>query len=423
MSVIAVIGLQWGDEGKGKIVDWLAADASHVARFQGGHNAGHTLVVHGKKTALHLLPSGILHQGVHCYIGTGVVVSPVDLLDEIKTISDGGVQFQNRFFVSAAAALVLPYHVLLDQQRDCGQNIGTTQRGIGPAHEDKIARRAIRLYDLYNGKGRDKLVENLEYYNHLLNLPNKLQADELWQPLQEQAEELRPFIYDNIGEILATAKQANDHILLEGAQGIMLDIEQGTYPFATSAQCLPAAAAGGLSVDLSPTVIGATKAYTTRVGNGPFPTELHNEDGELLARLGEEVGATTGRERRCGWLDIPMLRHALRVSGCSRLALTKLDILSAFSEIPICTHYTLGDKILQSPPADAEALSRCCPQYETIPGWKGESIANIADDAQLPKAARAYIARIEELTKATIDIISTSPERESTIVRRHPFTD
>lgn len=420
MNTLAVVGLQWGDEGKGKIVDWLAAAAAHVARFQGGHNAGHTLVVNGQKTTLHLLPSGVLHPGAKCYIGGGVVVSPSALLEEMATIEQNGIALHGRFFVADSAALVLPYHTLLDRKRETvANNIGTTLRGIGPAHEDKTARRAIRIYDLYNGQGRAKLNTNAALYSQLLG--EKIDADALWRDLQQQAEQLRPYLCNNIGARLAAARARNETVLLEGAQAIMLDIEQGTYPFVTSAQCLPAAAAGGLGAELSPAVLGVSKAYATRVGNGPFPTELQNETGAKLAHIGEEVGATTGRNRRCGWLDVPMLRHAILVSGCRRIALTKLDVLDCLEEISLCVNYDLDGEITAVPPADPYALARCRPIYETLPGWKGQNTASIREESQLPPAASRYIAYIAELTGASVDVISTGAAREDAIVRRHPF--
>ncbi|MGI9298420.1 MAG: adenylosuccinate synthase [Gammaproteobacteria bacterium] len=421
MTALAVVGLQWGDEGKGKIVDYLAGGAMHVARFQGGHNAGHTLVVNGEKTALHLLPSGVLHPGAKCYIGGGVVVSPAAFLEETATLAAKGIALRGRLFVADSAALVLPHHVLLDRRRETGANtIGTTLLGIGPAHEDKTARRAIRIYDLYNGEGREKLQNNIALYSEWLG--ETLDADAVWEDLRRRAAELRPFVCGDIGARLAAARARGETVLLEGAQAVMLDIEQGTYPFVTSAQCLPAAAAGGLGAELSPAVLGVSKAYATRVGNGPFPTELRDDDaGRRLSRVGEEFGATTGRCRRCGWLDIPMLRHAILVGGCRRLALTKLDVLDDFDEIPLCVNYDLDGAIVASPPADPCALARCRPIYETLPGWRGRRAAGIRDDSQLPPAARRYIGRIEELTGASAEVISTGAARDDTIVRRDPF--
>lgn len=441
MSVVAIIGLQWGDEGKGKIVDWLSSQAVHVARFQGGHNAGHTLIVGGKQTILHLLPSGILHAGVKCYIGGGVVVSPTALLAEMKTLGARGVSLLNRFYLSHSAALVMPHHAIIDEIRENeagGRNIGTTRLGIGPAHEDKTGRRAVRLYDLYNGAGRDKLEQCIKISGLATTEETKpaksakssktktktskaLDVDALWKELQLQARQLRPFVTSNVGELLYAAKERGESILLEGAQGVMLDIEQGTYPFVTSAQCLPAAAASGLGVELSPQVLGVTKAYTTRVGNGPFPTQADDDNAAKLSKLGGEVGATTGRQRRCGWLDLPMLRHALRVTGCERLALTKLDVLDSFAEIPVCTAYELDGERIHLPPLDPLALERCKPVYENLPGWRGKTTAGLTDEKSLPPKALKYINTIEKDLNVSVDIISTSPDREASIVRRHPF--
>ena len=419
MTVAAVVGLQWGDEGKGKIVDMLAAEARHVARFQGGHNAGHTLVAGGKKTALHLLPSGVLRRRARCYIGGGVVVPPDSLLEEIAGLPNPGA-LRGRLFVSSSAALVLPYHVLMDRQNESGENgIGTTLRGIGPAHEDKTARRALRIYDLYNGAGRKKLAANAALY--AARLQTKINPDAVWTRLQKQAAQLRPYVCADVGERLAAAKRRGENIVLEGAQGVMLDVEQGTYPFTTSAQCLPAAAAGGIGAELAPQILGVCKAYATRVGNGPFPTELHNGAGAKIAADGEEFGATTGRPRRCGWLDIPMLRHAVLVSGCKRIALTKLDVLDGLDEIPLCTGYVLDGKTVLTPPADPAALSRCRPVYETMPGWGGKKTANVREYSKLPAAARRYLARIARLLGVRLDVVSTGAARETAVVRRHPL--
>jgi adenylosuccinate synthase len=423
MSVVVAIGMQWGDEGKGKIVDWLATSAAHVARFQGGHNAGHTLIVGGRKTTLHLLPSGILHPQVDCYIGNGVVVSPTALLEEIDEMKASGIHFDGRFFVSNMAALILPHHVLLDHAREKQHSIGTTLRGIGPAHEDKIARRAMRLYDLYNGTGYDKLATLTALYQHFLK-PHGMQPpplEETWETLQQQASRLLPYVKDDIGERLDVARKRGEHVLLEGAQGAMLDIEQGTYPHTTSAQCLAAASASGLGVQLCPHVLGIIKAYATRVGEGPFPTELHDDTGAAIATTGGEIGATTGRARRCGWLDIPMLRHTLRLNDCTRLALTKLDVFDGMAEIKLCAAYELDGQKRQTPPSDPLALARCQPIYETFSGWPQESTSNVSDEKSLPAATCNYVRRIEELTGAQVEIISTGPERNATIVRRHPF--
>lgn len=424
MSVVAVVGLQWGDEGKGKIVDLLSVRARCVARFQGGHNAGHTLVVNGKKTTLHLIPSGALRENARCYIGAGVVVSPSALLEEIGKLRAAGLRPDLR--VSAAAALALPHHAALDQAREKRRKIGTTLRGIGPAHEDKIARRAVRVCDLYNGQGRAKLLENVDFYNHILSrdaVP-PLDGDAIWKELRERAGEMREFVCDDVGGELAEAKARGENILLEGAQGAMLDVEQGAYPFVTSAGCLVGSHAAGLGADLSPVLpLGITKAYATRVGAGPFPSELHDGAGEQLAEAGVEFGSTTGRPRRCGWLDVPALRRALRLNGCRDLAVTKLDVLDGMDEVKICVAYELDGACVSGFPADSSALSRCGMICETLPGWPGESAAGARKESDLPENARRYLARIEELTGASVAMISAGAERDDIIFRRPVFSE
>lgn len=421
MSVVAVVGLQWGDEGKGKIVELLAGDAAHVARFQGGHNAGHTVIHNNRKTILHLLPSGILRTRPKCYIGGGVVVSPGDLLKEISSVSSLKLtkdDLQRRLFIADNASLILPHYARIDAMRDDKENIGTTRRGIGPAYEDRAGRRGLRMYDLYNGDGAEKFSANRAFYAGLLSADAPPQAETValpqaaWAELCKQGELLRPYVCDNIGERLANAAAAGENILLEGAQGAMLDIEQGTYPYTTSSSCLAAAAAGGLGADLSPEVLGIVKSYCTRVGNGPFPTELNDAAGEQLSERGGEVGATTGRPRRCGWLDIPLLRHAVRINRCRRLAVTKLDVLDKMNEIKLCVAYELNGEKRHLPPADPAALAQCTPIYETFPGWK-QPTADIKNAKDLPPEAIDYLRRVEELTKTHINIISTGAERES----------
>ncbi len=423
ITTAAIIGLQWGDEGKGKIVDCLAEMASHVARFQGGHNAGHTLIVDGKKHVLHLLPSGILHPKAKCYIGNGVVVSPPDLQKEISILEAQGFDILNRLFVASNATLILPYHIALDNAREVKGQIGTTKRGIGPAHEDKIGRRAIRFYDLYNGNCAALLTTNIQYYNHLLAYHGVAPLDEkrIYDDLCQQAEALAPYLCDNIADRLENAKNQQDVILLEGAQGTLLDIEQGTYPYATSASCLVAASVSGLGIDLSPKVFGVIKSYCTRVGNGPFPTELLDDNGKILAERGCEFGSTTQRPRRCGWIDIPLIRHALRLNGCKNLIITKMDVLDTFQEIKICTDYTLNGKTLSLPPADASQLQHCQPIYKTMQGWAPQSLADATDIGDLPDAAKQFIATVEELCQAKIDIISTGPDRNATITNNPVF--
>ena len=423
MSVVAVVGLQWGDEGKGKIVDLLAARARCVARFQGGHNAGHTLVVDGKKTTLHLVPSGALREEVRCYIGAGVVVSPSALLEEIRELRQAG--FRPDLRVSAAAALVLPHHAALDSAREQRRKIGTTLRGIGPAHEDKIARRAVRVCDLYNGEGQGKVLENVDFCNHILSRADAapLDGEAIWKALEGRAGAMREFVCDDVGGELEEAKSRGENILLEGAQGAMLDIEQGAYPFVTSAGCLVASHAAGLGADLSPTPLGVTKAYATRVGAGPFPSELRDGTGEKLAEAGVEFGSTTGRPRRCGWLDVPALRRALRLNGCRELAVTKLDVLDALDEIKMCVAYELDGARVSGVPADSSALARCGMICETLPGWRGESAAGARRDSDLPENARRYLARMEELTGARVAMISAGAERDDIIFRRPVFCE
>ena len=423
-TALAIVGLQWGDEGKGKVVDWLAQKAAHVARFQGGHNAGHTLKHGKKKTILHLLPSGILQPHAHCYIGNGVAVSPAALIEEINALKDSGVDAEGKLSVADNAALILPYHQKLDCARDKKNKIGTTGRGIGPAHEDKAGRRALRLYDLYNGAGKRKLGICVEFYNDLLKRhdePPSLDVNALWDEMQAQAEALRPYVCGEIGARLAQAQADGERILLEGAQGALLDVEQGTYPFATSASCLAAAAAGGLGVELFPYTVGITKTYCTRVGNGPFPTEDHEAAGERLGEIGEEYGATTGRQRRTGWLDIPMLRHAIRINGCQRLVVTKLDVLDAFDEIKLCTAYEMDGARRDLPPNDTSRLDDCIPQYEKMPGWRGKSTAGATAMDDLPPPAKDYLHRIAELCDTPIAVISTGAEREQTITLEELF--
>lgn len=418
MTTIAIIGAQWGDEGKGKIVDWLAGDADHVARFQGGHNAGHTIVVGGEKTTLHLLPSGVLHARAKCYIGNGVVVSMPALAEEITMLESRGADLRGRLFVSATASLVLPYHEALDRARESGKKtIGTTLRGIGPAHEDKAGRRAVRLCDCLGAAGGGLLQDNANYYNHLLSYygAGGVDGDVIWQSAKQEAERLRPYVVDDIPQQLAAASERGEKILLEGAQGAMLDIELGTYPFATSAHCSAAYSAIGLGVQLSPRVVAVIKGYATRVGGGPFPTEIQGEEGEMLAKVGMEFGSTTGRARRCGWLDIPMLRGALRANGCRDLIVTKLDVFDALATIKICTGYEGKDGITAEAPPDSRMLAEAKPVYETLQGWQGQTAAGASKMDDLPPNARRLLSRIEELTGAKITAISTAPDRRATI--------
>jgi adenylosuccinate synthase len=427
-KTVVVLGTQWGDEGKGKIVDLLTDQADAVVRFQGGHNAGHTLVIDGKKTVLHLIPSGILRENVLCLIGNGVVLSPDALLTEMAKLEQSGVPVRERLRISPACPLILPYHVALDQARELAKGsakIGTTGRGIGPAYEDKVARRSVRLGDLMHPQRfADKLRDVMEYHNFVLTQYFKVPALDYEQVRDEalrQAEQLRPLVAD-VTSLLHEYREQGKRIMFEGAQGSLLDIDHGTYPFVTSSNTTAGGTATGsgfgpLYLDY---VLGITKAYTTRVGSGPFPTELFDEVGKHLASKGNEFGATTGRPRRCGWFDAMALRQAVRINSVSGLCLTKLDVLDGLSEIKLCVGYT--DKHGQPVPSpiDAEDYEGLVPVYESVPGWN-ESTLGIRELEQLPANARAYIQRIEAVVGAPIDIISTGPDRVETIVLRHPF--
>ncbi|HWV19215.1 MAG TPA: adenylosuccinate synthase [Rhodocyclaceae bacterium] len=432
---VVVVGTQWGDEGKGKIVDWLTDHSQGVVRFQGGHNAGHTLVIGGKKTVLHLVPSGILREGVTCYIGNGVVLSPEALIKEIKQLNEAGIDAAARIKVSEACPLILPYHVAMDKAREAarGENkIGTTGRGIGPAYEDKVARRALRLQDLLTPKRfADKLGELLEYYNFVLTKYHGVEAvdfQKVYDEAMSYAPVLRPMVAD-VPRALYDASKAGANLLFEGAQGALLDIDHGTYPYVTSSNCVSGAAAAGSGVGpgMLHYVLGITKAYTTRVGSGPFPTELYDavnkQDpvGKYLAEKGNEFGATTGRARRCGWFDAAAMKRSIQINGVSGICLTKMDVLDGVEEIKICTGYKLeGGKTADILPVGAEELACCVPVYETLPGWK-ESTVGVKTLEGLPASARAYIKRIEEVCGVPVDMISTGPDREETIVLRHPF--
>ncbi|OUS15694.1 adenylosuccinate synthase [Gammaproteobacteria bacterium 50_400_T64] len=427
---IVVLGTQWGDEGKGKIVDLLTDQASVVARFQGGHNAGHTLVIDGEKTVLHLIPSGILRDNVRCLIGNGVVIAPDALLKEMGQLEESGVPVRERLRISPACPLILPYHIALDQAREVARGkaaIGTTGRGIGPAYEDKVARRGLRLGDLFDrSRFADKLREVMEYHNFMLTNYYKAKASDYAATLascQVWAEELRPLVLD-VTAALHETREAGENILFEGAQGTLLDIDHGTYPFVTSSNTTAGGTATGsgfgpLYLDY---VLGITKAYTTRVGSGPFPTELFCEVGEHLAAKGHEFGATTGRARRCGWFDAVALKQAVRINSVSGLCLTKLDVLDGLESIDICVAYEDKDGKCISAPSHADDYENIVPVYESIPGWSESTVGAKSLD-QLPAAARRYIARIEEVCGVPIDIVSTGPDRVETIVLRHPFGD
>lgn len=427
---VVVIGTQWGDEGKGKIVDWLTDHAQGVVRFQGGHNAGHTLVIGGHKTALQLIPSGIMRPGVACYIGNGVVLSVPDLLREIDKLEAAGVEVASRLKVSEACPLILPYHVALDVAREAARGaakIGTTGKGIGPAYEDKVARRAIRVADLLNEKRfAEKLLENLDYHNFVLTQYLKTQPVDYQKTLDDalaNVPRLRPMVAD-ISNDLHIANQQGSNLLFEGAQGSLLDVDHGTYPFVTSSNCVAgnAAAGAGVGPDMLHYIMGITKAYTTRVGSGPFPAELSTDAGvgKHLASVGHEFGTVTGRARRCGWFDAALLKRSVQINGVSGMCLTKLDVLDGLESLKLCTGYMLNGRKVDIFPVGAEEAAACEPIYEEVPGWK-ESTVGVQSLADLPENARAYIKRIEELVGVPIDMISTGPDREETIVLRHPF--
>lgn len=430
---VVVIGTQWGDEGKGKIVDWLTDQAQGVVRFQGGHNAGHTLVIGGKQTVLHLIPSGILRTNVACYIGNGVVVSPQALLDEVDMLERAGIDVLNRLRISEACPLILPCHVALDNAREIARGlgkIGTTGRGIGPAYEDKVARRAVRLQDLFHrDRFAAKLGEILDYHNFVLKNYFQSPVVDFQQTMDETlslAERIRPMIAD-VPRLLFEANRAGANLLFEGAQGALLDIDHGTYPFVTSSNCIAGAATtgSGIGPQMLHYVLGITKAYTTRVGAGPFPTELDDEVGRHLAKRGNEFGATTGRPRRCGWFDAAALKRSIQINGVSGLCVTKLDVMDGVETLRLGVGYTLTgngeeEKFSGIMPVGAEELASCEPVYEEMPGWSGSTVG-IRNFEQLPMAARNYLKRMEEVCEVSIDMISTGPDREETIVLRHPF--
>jgi adenylosuccinate synthase len=426
---VVVIGTQWGDEGKGKVVDWLTDHAQGVVRFQGGHNAGHTLVIGDKKTILHLIPSGILRGDVTCYIGNGVVISPEALLKEIGMLEEMGINVTGRLRISEACPLILPCHVALDQARETARGagkIGTTGRGIGPAYEDKAARRAIRLQDLFHrDRFAAKLGEMLDYHNFVLKNYFNASVVDFQKTLDEailQSERIKPMIAD-VPQLLFNAHKAGDNLLFEGAQGTLLDIDHGTYPFVTSSNCIAGAAGTGSGVgpQMLQYILGITKAYTTRVGSGPFPTELEDEIGSYLAARGHEFGSTTGRPRRCGWFDAVAMKRSIQINGVTGFCITKLDVLDGVETLNIGIGYKLANgDYSEVLPVGAEDLNLCEPIYEEIPGWS-ENTAGIKAFDQLPKAARNYLKRIEEICETPIDMISTGPDRDDTIVLRHPF--
>ena len=425
---VVVIGTQWGDEGKGKLVDLLTDDVAAVVRFQGGHNAGHTLVIGDKKTVLHLIPSGILREKVQCLIGNGVVLSPEALLTEMAELKTAGVDVASRLKISEACPLILPVHIGLDMAREKARGnkaIGTTGRGIGPAYEDKVARRGLRAGDLLTpALFAEKLKELLDYHNFVLE--NYYQAatydfDTLYKEAMEQGKTIIPMLAD-VSDMLHNYNKQEQNILFEGAQGALLDIDHGTYPYVTSSNTTAGSSASGSGMgpcDMD-YVLGITKAYTTRVGSGPFPTELDDEVGKYLGDKGHEFGATTGRERRCGWFDAVSLRRSARLNSLTGICLTKLDVMDGLDEIKICTAYKLDGKIVDTPPIGAENYAKCEPIYETMPGWKGQTEGKKSLE-NFPVEALAYIKRLEELIEVPIDIISTGPERTETIVLNNPF--
>jgi len=425
---VVVIGAQWGDEGKGKIVDLLTDRASAVVRFQGGHNAGHTLVINGKKTILRLIPSGILHPHVKCFIGNGVVLSPSALMQEIGELEKAGLDVVNRLRISEACPLILPYHVALDQARERAKGeakIGTTGRGIGPAYEDKVARRAIRVQDLFaRERFAAKLGEVLDYHNFVLKNYFKTDIVDFQQVLEQSlrlAEKLKPMVADVSGELNALMAQ-DKHILFEGAQAALLDIDHGTYPFVTSSNCVAGQASAGAGVGPNALhyVLGIAKAYATRVGAGPFPTELDDEVGEYLRVKGNEYGSVTGRPRRCGWFDAAALKRAVQLNGVSGICFTKLDVLDGLDIVRVATGYKVNGQVRDILPVGAEALAICAPVYEEFPGWK-ESTVGIKSFDKLPKNAQTYLRRLEQLVGAPLAIISTGPDRNETIINQNPF--
>ena len=432
---VVVVGTQWGDEGKGKLVDWLTESAQGVVRFQGGHNAGHTLVINGVKTALHLIPSGIMRAGVKCYIGNGVVLSAAKLFEEIEGLEKAGVEVRSRLRISEACPLILPFHAALDIAREAYREkggvakIGTTGRGIGPAYEDKIARRALRVQDLkHPQRFAEKLQVLLELHNHVLTQVLGAQAIE-FQPVFDEAmkhaELLKPMIAD-VSRELNEAHRNGANLLFEGAQGTLLDVDHGTYPYVTSSNCVAgnAAAGAGVGPGMLHYILGITKAYCTRVGGGPFPTELDWEvpgtPGYHMSTVGAEKGVTTGRSRRCGWFDAALLKRSAQVNGLTGLCITKLDVLDGLTELKLCTGYELDGEIVDILPMGADDIERCKPIYETLEGWT-DSTVGVTDYDKLPVNARLYLQRIAHVTGVPIDLISTSPDRDHTIMQRHPY--
>jgi len=426
---LVIIGTQWGDEGKGKIVDLLTEDVAAVARFQGGHNAGHTLVIDGKKTVLHLIPSGILHDKVNCLIGNGVVISLSALITEATKLIESGIPVYERLRISPGCPIILPSHEALDAAKEIklgGSAIGTTGRGIGPVYEDKVARRALRISDLFDAKIlSNKLKKILDYHNFMLKHYyeiDELDFDTIYNDLLVQRETVLPMIED-ISVTLEDLQKQGKNILFEGAQGVFLDIDHGTYPYVTSSNTVAAAASIGTGLgprDLTH-ILGIVKAYTTRVGAGPFPTELFDESGEHLGKIGVEFGATTGRPRRCGWFDAVALKRSIRNSSISSLCVTKLDVLDGLETIKICIGYELDEEKIEDFPLDVALLNKCTPIYEDFLGWQTSTIG-VTNYSDLPENARAYLEWIENKLNIPIDIVSTGPDREQTIIKKNPFS-
>lgn len=425
---VIVIGTQWGDEGKGKLVDLLTEQAQAVVRFQGGHNAGHTLVIKGEKTVLHLIPSGILRDNVQCMIGNGVVLSPNALMEEIEFLEKAGIEVRSRLLISEACTLILPVHIAIDQAREHARGskaIGTTGRGIGPAYEDKAGRRGLRAGDFLNPQGfAEKFKELVDYHNFMLTHYYHAAAVDYQQTLDEAlalGEAIKPMLCD-VSESLYRYQAAGQNLLFEGAQGALLDIDHGTFPYVTSSSTTAGGAATGSGLGLLDFdyVLGITKAYSTRVGNGPFPSELHDANGEHLSAKGFEFGATTGRKRRTGWFDAVAMRKSAKLNSLSGICLTKLDVLDGLEKVGICTAYRLNGSITETAPLGADQYQECHAIIEEMPGWT-DTTAGITDFDALPENAKAYIRRIEELVGIKVTILSTGPDRDETIVLENPF--
>jgi len=429
MANIVILGTQWGDEGKGKIVDLLTAEADLVVRYQGGANAGHTVVIGGQQYILHLVPSGILHPGKACLIGNGVVIDPVTLIEEMDGVAAKGIDIDGRLYISKNAHVIMPYHKLLDgasEARRGGRKIGTTGRGIGPCYSDKMARTGIRMYDLAHPERlREALDKNVEHVNRLIAdiyEGEPLDVEAIFDEYSKCGERLKPHLAD-VSLMVADAKNSGRAVLIEGAQGTMLDIDHGTYPFVTSSN--PTAGGACTGIGMGPTgidgVLGIVKAYTTRVGRGPFPTELMDDTGDHIQQKGAEFGATTGRRRRCGWFDAVIVRYSARVNGLTGMCLTKLDVLDELETLSICNGYKYKGEVYSEMPTEPDIFAGCEPIYEEVPGWKSNT-KGVTNYSDLPQAARDYIERIEEIVGVPFAMISTGPDRDETIVKQNPFS-